>query len=130
MSNSSDSQVIRQQMPDAPKGHVIGFVDSKAQCDNIIATLGASHVDPARIHVLHGEAGRKAFDEMMEGFQWGEEAERILKEGELELEAGHFVLCIEAKERGEGLRIAVIAQQHGGHGFGHFGTVVDERITR
>lgn len=126
----SDSQVIPQQMPSAPKGHLIGFVDTQAQCDNIVTALNASSVEAERIHVLHGETGRDAFDVMMKGFQWGEEAERILKEGELELDAGHFVLCIEAKERGEGLRTAVIAQQHGGHGFGHFGTVLDERITR
>lgn len=110
--------------------HVIGFVDTQAGCDAVVSALNQSGVAEDRIIVLHGPDGREFLHKLMEGSLWGEEAEAVIKEGEVELKEGHFALCVDAKEREEGLRIALIAKTHGGHGFNHFGRLTDERLTR
>jgi hypothetical protein len=110
--------------------HVMGFVDTQAKCDEVIAALKRIGVAEDRMLVLHGPDGRQFLERMMEGSLWGEEAEAAMKESEIELREGHFVLCVEAKERDEGLRIALEAKAHGGHGFNHFGRMIDERLTR
>jgi hypothetical protein len=117
------------QTPQAPTGHVIGFVDTHDGCDAVTRALIGSGISNERIIVLHGQDGRELLDRMMDGFLWGEEAEQVMREGERELLAKHFVLCVEAKERDEGLQIAKVAESQGGHGFTHFGSVADVRLT-
>ena len=117
------------QTPQAPSGHVIGFVDTQNGCDAVTNALVSAGISNERIIVLHGENGRNLLDRMMDGFLWGEEAEQVMREGEKELLAKHFVLCVQAKERDEGLRIAMLAESQGGHGFTHFGSVIDVRLT-
>lgn len=117
------------QTPQAPSGHVIGFVDTQNGCDAVTNALVGAGISNERICVLHGQDGRDLLDKMMDGFLWGEEAEQVMRDGERELQAKHFVLCVAAKDRDEGLHIANIAQAQGGHGFTHFGSVTDVRLT-
>ena len=113
----------------SPVGHVIGFANTQNECDRIAETLTSRGIDRDRISILGGSAGSEDFRRMMQGFMWGEEAEQFLKEGNVEFANGHFVLCVKALEREEGLQIANSAQSQGGHGFRHFGLLADERLT-
>ena len=116
-------------VPDSPQGHVIGYVDSPAQCDAIVTALIEAGIKKERIIALNGEEGLGLLRAMMEGSQWGEEAEVTLRQSEHELVNGSYVLCIDAEERDDALSIAKIAQQHGGYRFNHFGILVDETLT-
>lgn len=110
------------------QGHVIGFMDSTEQCQQIAQDLQHLGVDPSRILILAGDDGLNTFRAMLSGYSWGEESEQMARVGEIEFGNHHAVLCVQA-ERDEGMQIAELAQSRGGHGFRHFGVLADERLT-
>ncbi len=118
-----------QALP-SPAEHVIGFVVSQVECDAVTSAMTKVGVPITQIKVLHGQNGIELFDQMMDGALWGEDAERVMKMGEEVLRSEQFVFIVNAKDRDEGLRIAKAAESHGGHGFTHFGSLADERLTR
>ena len=118
-----------QDMP-APEGHAVGFVNTTEQRDEIFNALTDAGFADASINVLSGEDGVNLWKKMMGGSLWGESAQMTLREGQQELEDGHFVLIIETKDRNEAITAANIATRFGGHGFNHFGVLVDERLTK
>jgi len=126
----AETQFQGDQTPAEPVGHVIGFVETRAECDDVINTWLSMGVARDRILMLGGDDGLERFHAMMDNSQWGEESQRLLKEGDQELAEGHYVICVEAPQRADALRIAKAAQSQGGHGFAHFGRLVDERFTR
>jgi hypothetical protein len=126
----AETQADSGPTPIEPTGHVIGFIETQAACDGVVSAFLQAGIAPGKILVLHGHDGSRRLHEMMDGSQWGEEVQRVLKEGEQELVDGHFVICIESTERPEALRIAMLGKAQGGHGFSHFRTLVDERFTR
>jgi hypothetical protein len=118
-----------QAMP-APAGHAIGFVDSEAACDQVLQALVAAGFPESTIRVLSGEDGVHLLKRSMGGSLWGEAAEAALAEGVLQLNHGHFVLFIDTRDRNQAMTAANIAKEHGGHGFSHFGLLMDERLTK
>jgi hypothetical protein len=110
-------------------GHVMGFVDTRDSCEAIQKKLIDGGIHAERIKVLDGPAGLEEFRRFFEGYTWGEESEQMLQICDVEFGNGHVCLCVDAAERDDGLQIANIAQALGGHGFRHFGTLTDERLT-
>lgn len=114
----------------APMGHVVGFVDTAKACQGIIQSLIRSGVSLQRILMVSGDDRREFLNRFLVGYQWGEEVQKMISEGARERQEGHVILCVDADDRDEGMRIAQIASAQGGHGFVHFGEFVDERLTR
>ena len=125
----TDSQRHEDQAPTNPVGQVIGFVETRAECDDVIDAWRAMGITIDRVVILGGDDGLSRFHEMMDSSKCGEEAERLLKEGDQELSEGHFVACVKAPVRNDAVQIAKVAESRGGYGFAHFGTLVDERLT-
>ena len=118
-----------QEMP-APRGHTIGFVDSREGCDKITRTLVDAGFSESAITVLAGEDGIRLLKRMMGGSYWGEAAEELAEQGVSELNHGHFALVIESDDRDEAVIVANVATSHGGHGFSYFGLLTDTRLTK
>jgi len=117
-----------QPMP-APQGCAIGFVNNQTDCDEIISALNIAGFTETVITVLFGEDGIKLFKRMMGGSSWGEAAEDMLTLGVAEMSHGHLTIIVHTHDRNEAVVAASVAARHGGHGFSHFGLLVDERLT-
>ena len=119
---------VNQRMP-GPRGHAVGFAETQSQCDAIIDGLNIAGFPHSRIAVLAGDDGIHLLKRMFAGTLWGETAEEMLKQGVIELSRGRIALVVEAKDREEALLASNIAKKKGGHGFCHFGTFIDTRLT-
>jgi hypothetical protein len=126
---SIPSNETQSRPSSAHAGNLIGFVDSRDCCQEIIKALGDTGIGVDRIITLTGAAGLQVFRGMLGGYSWGEESEKMLRVGEAELTNGHIVICVQAIGRDEGMKIAQTALYKGGHGFRHFGALTDERLT-
>lgn len=123
----NDMNYDKDAIPDI-QGHMMGFMDSAAHCQQVVNELSGWGIDESRIRTLSGPAGLETFRAMLNGYSWGEESDQMVRVGEIEFGNNHVVLCVEA-DRDEGLQIAHFAQSLGGHGFRHFGILTDERLT-
>ena len=63
-------------------------------------------------------------------FNFGDGEDAIMEFSIKELQAGHYALGIEAKDRADALRAASLSEPLGAHSFSYFGTWVNERLTR
>lgn len=117
-----------QQTLPPPQGSAIGFVDSETQCDDVVHALNEAGVPDSHITVLKGTDGISLFHRMMRTASWGEEVEKTYEQGVMEMDHGHYAMIVETKDRDEAITIADVAQKHGGHGFAHFGLLIDTKL--
>lgn len=115
-----------EQDPLKPRGHVMGFVDTEAE---LVAALEQSMIEQERVSLFHGELGVENFEQMMDGSQWGESAEKFLAQGRLELADGHFLLSVKVHDDEDAARVAELLKHSGIHSLFHFGTLVDTQLT-
>lgn len=112
-----------------PPGHIIGFVDDDAAARSFVLTLMERGFSESQVAVFQGEAGIEQWTKMMEGSLWGESTEDVFKDGIAELQSGHSAIVIDVSDSQTAAGVADLARQMGGHGFYHFGVLVDTRLT-
>ena len=112
------------------QGHMIGFVDSEVECRAVAQALNMAGVSDSQFLSSDGVEGLRLLNQMLGGSLWGETAEHVLKQGEIELSHGHFVLIVDSETREDAARLANIAMSVGGHGFNYFGLLADEQLTK
>jgi hypothetical protein len=127
--NVESLQEIDEQLPSV-QGCAVGFVDSQTGCDEVVHALNIAGIPGSKITVLTGPDGIELFKTMMGRSSWGEEAEDSLKQGVVEMEQGHSTIIIEVQDRDAAVVAANLSAHHGGHGFRHFGLLIDERLTK
>jgi hypothetical protein len=66
---------------------------------------------------------------MLKGSSWGESAAEVLKQGTLELQEGHSVVCVEVHTDEEAATVVAVSRIHGGYSIYHFGDLIDTRLT-
>lgn len=111
------------------RGHVMGITNVPRMSDTIRAELSNRGVDSGRVDVMYGAAGLQRFDEMMQGSQWGEQAEKLRAQGQAELKSGHAVVSVEVADQDEAVRIAEWLSPLGVHSLHHFGALIDTQLT-
>jgi hypothetical protein len=114
----------------SPEGQAIGFVDTKEQFDAVTKALKAAGYADSNIIALKGEDGVDMLERLQETFNFGDGEDAIMEFSIKELQAGHYALGIEAKDREDAVRIAGVSEPLGAHSFSYFGTWVNERLTR
>ena len=113
-----------------PVGQAIGFVDTKQQFDAVTQALKAAGYADSRIIALKAEDGVEMLERLQKTFNFGDGEDAIIEFSIKELQAGHYALGIEAKDRADALRVASLLKPLGAHSFSYFGTWVNERLTR
>lgn len=113
-----------------PEGHAIGFVDTKEQFDAVTQALKAGGYSDSNIMALQGEDGIKMLERLQKTFNFGDGEDAIMEFSVKQLQAGHYALGIEAKDRADAVRAASLSEPLGAHSFSYFGTWVNERLTR
>jgi len=122
-------EIIQDQLVE-PQKHLIGFADTPGDCVEVIQALIDDGFPDSAITALGGDDGIEKIKLMLGGELWGETAEDVMKQSVIELSHGHYCLVIECEDRDRAMAAATLATRHGGHGFSHFGTLTDERLTR
>ena len=113
-----------------PEGQVICFVDTKKQFDAVTQALkGAGYAD-SNIIALQAEDGVDLLERLQKKFNFGDGEDAIIEFSIKELQEGHYVLGMEAKDRAAASRAANLLEPLGAHSFSYFGTWVNERLTR
>lgn len=113
----------------APQGHVMGFVDAEAQVRDIQDILLSHGFPEHRMVILQGPTGLEEFQSMIENHQWGEAAEKFLKSGPDEFEAGRVMFRVEAHSTKEVDLLISLLKPLGIHKLYHFGTLIDTQYT-
>ena len=121
---SDDAQALS-----ALQGHTVLFVDADAACDAVMRALTTAGFPDAKLQMLRGAGGLHLLERIAQTSSWGESAEDILKQGTVELHAGHSMVLVEVKNAREGDTVATLCTPHGAHGIYHFGSLVDTRLT-
>jgi hypothetical protein len=114
----------------APAGRAIGFVDTKDQFEAVTNALKATGYAEPSIIALKGEAGVNLLERLQEKFNFGDGEDALTEFAIKELQAGHYAIGVEAKDRDDALHIASLTEPFGAHSFSYFGTWVNERLTR
>ncbi len=113
-----------------PEGQVIGFVDTKEQFDTVTKILKAAGYAAPTIIALKGEDGVDLLERLQQTFNFGDGEDALTEFAIRELQAGHYAIGVEAKDRDDALKVANLAEPLGAHSFSYFGTWVNERLTR
>ena len=113
----------------SPKGHTIGFVDTKEQFKEVTIALHSAGYPDACIIVLHLEDGIEMLTRLQKKFFFGDGEDAIIKFALQELRLGHYGLGIEVKDRASALQVISLTEPLGAHSFSYFGTWVNERLT-
>ena len=113
-----------------PDAQAIGFVDTKEQFDAVTQALKAAGYADASIVALQGADGIEMLKRLQTTFNFGDDEDAIMEFSIKELQAGHYALCIEAKDRASAVQVASLAEPLGAHSFSYFGTWENERLTR
>jgi hypothetical protein len=129
ISVTSTPPLNEDQELESPRGHTIGFIDSSGECDALTSTLNQAGFPNSAISIWRGDEGVRLLEQMLTGSLWGEVAEVTLKQGRLELQNGHAVVCIAVHDAAEAEMVAAISLRHGGRNVCHFGFFVDTRLT-
>ena len=110
-------------------GHVIGFVDTKPQLDEISAALKQAGYQASQIVVLSGKDGQELLERDDNKFYFGDGEDDVLDQALGEIVAGHFVLAVDVKDQAAAAQVAQIGEPLGGRRFSYFGTWINERLT-
>ena len=113
-----------------PSSQAIGFVNTKEQFDAVTEALKAAGYAQPHIIALKGEDGVDMLERLQETFNFGDGEDALMEFSIKELQAGHYAIGVEAKDRDDALRIASLTEPLGAHSFSYFGTWVNERLTR
>ena len=113
-----------------PEGQTIGFVDTKQQFDAVTKALKSAGYAEATISALKGECGVDMLERLQQMFYFGDGEDALLELSIKELDAGHYLLSVRAKDQEDAVRVAGLAEPFGAHSFSYFGTWVNERLTR
>ncbi len=113
-----------------PEMQAIGFVDTKEQFDAVTQALKAAGYAESSIIALQGADGIAMLKRLQKTFNFGDGEDTIMEFSIKELQAGHYALGIEAKDREGATRVACLSEPLGAHSFSYFGTWVNERLTR
>jgi hypothetical protein len=112
-----------------PSGQAIGFVNTKEQFDAVTKALKAAGYAEPNI-ALKGEDGVDMLERLQDTFNFGDGEDALMEFSIKELQAGHYAIGVEAKDRDDALRVASLTEPLGAHSFSYFGTWVNERLTR
>lgn len=120
-----------QDVSELPKlpGHTLGYIDSPAACAGLVQSLQLEGFEGEHIMTFQGPKGVELLTQLMNGSQWGESAETVLKQGTNELLAGHSIFCVKVDGDKEAALVAEISTQLGGRNVTHFGVLVDTRLS-
>lgn len=111
------------------QGHTLVVLDAVQDFVDLADALGKAGFPPERTIGLQREAGIPEFDNLMQGSQWGESAEKVHQNGKAELESGHFLLLVETQTDEQAAQVKELAILHHGRGIYHFGYLVDTRLS-
>ncbi len=117
-----------QELP-VPEQRTIGFIDTPQQFEKCVNALRAAGYADRKITGLHGEDGIELLKRLREVLFFGDEERAVVDLAITHLEAGHFSIAVEVKDRDDGLRVAAVCTPHGGHTFTYFGKWVNEQLT-
>lgn len=109
-----------QQLP-SEGNHLIGFAETHAECIAICTALTENGIHESRIRLLCGDSGIHLLIRMMRRSLWRDVADDVLRQGLIELDAGHWVLIIDVIDRHQAQDCTEIASPFGGYGFTHLG---------
>jgi hypothetical protein len=113
-----------------PEGQAIGFVDTKEQFDAVTKALKVAGYAEPNITALKGEDGVDMLERLQQTFNFGDGEDAFMEFSIKELQAGHYAIGVEAKDRDDALQVARLTESLGAHSFSYFGTWVNERLTR
>jgi hypothetical protein len=118
-----------QELP-IPESRLIGFVDTNEKLQDIAKSLNQAGYPDSKIRSLHGPDGIQLLEHLRGKHFFGDFERAVADFGVQELKNGHYSVSIAVKDREEALRVANIAQAHGGHTFTYFGKWVNEQLTK
>ncbi len=113
--------------PTSTDNHVIGFLDSRADCEALADAVKREGLGSPVMHTFDGAGGLAALEELLKG-SWGEAEQALYEKALAELENGHSAVCFEVADFDEAARIGKLAGPLGGRSFTHFGVMVDTGI--
>jgi hypothetical protein len=113
--------------PTKTDNHVMGFLDSRQECEALVAAMKREGLAVPVLLTFDGPGGLQALEEMLKG-SWGEAEQAFYEKALAELENGHSAICLEVSDYDEAARIGKLAGQLGGRSFTHFGVMVDTGI--
>lgn len=122
--------VDRGQKLPVPELKVIGVIDSEVEFEAVNRALNAAGYADSKISVLHGQDGVDLMERLREIAFFGDFERAVADQAIKELQEGHYVLAVSVHDRDEAVRIANIAEPHGGHGFTYFGRWINEQLTQ
>ena len=113
-----------------PEMQAIGFVDTKEQFDAVTQALKAAGYAETNIIALQGADGIEMLKRLRKTFNFGDGEDALMELSIAELQAGHYALGIDVKDRASALEVASLSEPLGAHSFSYFGTWENERLTR
>jgi hypothetical protein len=108
----------------------IGFVDTKEQFDAVTQAIKAAGYAETSIIALQGADGIEMLKRLQKTFNFGDGEDALMELAITELQAGHYALGIDVKDRASALEVAGLLEPLGAHSFSYFGTWENERLTR
>jgi hypothetical protein len=118
---------MRDNPPTTTENHLMGFLDSRQQCDQLRESIRQSGLGTPAVYTFDGAAALPALEEMLKG-SWGEAEQAFYERALAELENGHSAICVAVKDYDEAAAIGKLAGELGGRRFTHFGVLVDTGI--
>jgi hypothetical protein len=113
-----------------PEMQAIGFVDTKEQFDAVTQAIKAAGYAETSIFALQGADGIEMLKRLQKTFNFGDGEDALMELSITELQAGHYALGIDVKDRASALEVASLSEPLGAHSFSYFGTWENERLTR
>jgi hypothetical protein len=123
-------EINRGQDLTTPEMQAIGFVDTKEQFDAVTQAIKAAGYAEMNIIALQGADGIELLKRLQKTFNFGDGEDALMEFAIKELQAGHYALGIDVKDRASASKIASLSEPLGAHSFSYFGTWENERLTR
>jgi hypothetical protein len=118
-----------QKLP-PPAGKVIGFIDTKDNCEAFTQSLQNAGFPASKITSIQGDDGLHLLERLKHrNFFFSDSEDSIIQTSIDELKKGHYAVAVDIDNRKDAARITDIAKQQGGHGFSYFGTWVSEQLS-
>lgn len=119
----------QQKLP-VLSGRVFGFIPTASEFDAFVSALRAAGVDESHIIWFHGEGSKELMHQNRGTFFLGDAEQSLLDLAAQQLDAGQYAISIGVADRDQAMRLAKLAERYGGHSFSHYGTWVNERLTK
>lgn len=118
-----------QTLP-SPEGRAIGFVDTPEEYEAVVTALTDAGVAERDIQVFHGEGSIELLEKSRGKFFLGDAEEQMMDFAVRQLAIDRYALSVAVQDRADAMKLAKIAEHHGAHSFGYYGTWVNERLTK